>query len=111
MTWVEGPGGKLNEGFPWTPGGGGAGGGGGQPGMPIIQQLLSRISALEDALGGGSGGDEGQAGQGGEPFIGSEARPDLSQGAFQEEDDQKDIQNLMKGGAPGAKRLFDTSGV
>lgn len=101
-TWVEIPGGKLTEGRPWTPGGGqrvdqGA----------MIQQLLARISALEEALGG----DASDQGDMAEPFIGSEARPDLSQGAYQDEEDQNDLQNLMNAGAPGAKRLFDTGGA
>jgi immune inhibitor A len=108
-TWVEIPGGKLTEGRPWTRGGQGAGGGGI---TPIVQQLLARISALEEALSPSGEAAEGQGGggRGGEEaFIGSDLRPDLSQGAYQHEEDHGQLQELMNSAAPGAKRLFDTS--
>ncbi len=99
---------KLNEGkFGEKLGeGGGLGGGGGGLGAgsdgSMLEQRVLQLEAIVGAMmsGGDAGGGQNQ------PFIGSELRPDLSTGAFMNEDDQ--MQDQMRAGAPQSKRLFDT---
>jgi immune inhibitor A len=94
--------GKLAD----RPGGGdlgsGPGGGGGLTGgrsSDRLAQLEARIAALESALGGSSSQVQ--------PFIGGELRPDISQGAFKEEEDHAYLQEQMQLGSAQAKRAFD----
>ena len=88
---------KFNEG---RPGGLGGGGGGGiHPGGVSNEELAARVSALEAALAGLGGG---------QPFIASDLRPDLSQGALSGEADYAGLNADMASGSPAAKRHFDT---
>ena len=72
-----------------------------QPGGVTLEELVARITALEAALACAGGG---------QPFIGSNLRPDLSQGALSGETDYQALNADMAAGAPGAKRYFDTKG-
>ncbi len=92
----KGTDGKLLDGRPGGLGGGGLGGG----------DIEARLTAVEAALGITKAPSETSAV--GEPFIGSNLRPDLSQGAYSAEDDLADIQQKMLGGSVDAKRLYDT---
>jgi hypothetical protein len=67
--------------------------------------LEQRVMQLEAIVGAMMSGGDSSAGQN-QPFIGSELRPDLSAGAFMNEEDQ--MQEQMRAGAPQSKRLFDT---
>lgn len=69
----------------------------------VINALAARVAAIESALG-----FSGVAGAEGGPFIGSELRPDLGQGAFSEEDDHAELRSGMAGGSAQAKRSYDT---
>ncbi len=53
--------------------------------------------------GGGSGSAKAQ------PMIGGDLRPDLSQGAYQQEEDQQ-LAEQMRQGSAHAKRLYDSGG-
>src|SRR5215472_6012404 len=96
--------GKLTEGGP---------GGGGMWGMPSgggQGELEARVAALEAAVWRLMSGmtqpmAEGNAPQ---PFIGSELRPDLSQGALMSEQDFSEIQQQMQTGSAEAKRFYDS---
>ena len=67
--------------------------------------LEARLTALENALGlSGPPASPAQF----DPFIGSELRPDLSQGAFGAEEDQSQLQQEMLLGSAHAKRVFDS---
>jgi immune inhibitor A len=92
--------GKLTEGGGL--GGGLRGGGGGSPSDLAIAHLEARVSALESALSGPSGAPAPQ------PFIGSQLRPDLSQGALSAEEDFSEIHEQMRQGSADAKRQYDT---
>ena len=93
---------KFTEG---RPGGFGSSTGGGAGSGTSIEELLARIGALEAALGmGGQGRGPSEGG----PFIGGELRPDLSQGALSEEEDQGALNDAMAGGSAHAKRLYDS---
>ena len=81
--------------------GGGLGGGGSQSELAIAH-LEARVSALESALSGQSGVPAPQ------PFIGSQLRPDLSQGAFSAEEDFSEFHEQMRQGSADAKRQYDT---
>jgi immune inhibitor A len=97
---------KLSEGKLADRPGGGLGGAGGSVGgrsSGRVAQLEARIAALEAALGSSGAGSGSQT----EPFIGSELRPDLSQGAFQQEEDHVHLQEQMRLGSAQAKRAFD----
>jgi immune inhibitor A len=98
--------GKFNEGK-FSEGGGfpGGFGSGFTPPDPRLAQLEARITALEAVVSGGTGGT-GQAGA--SPFIGSELRPDLSEGALSAEDDYAHLQDQMQQGSAAAKRSFDS---
>ena len=81
---------------------------GGRPGLPgvpaggvSIEELAARVAALESAIH-----TTGISPAGG-PFIGSELRPDLSQGALSAEDDGT-LTEQMAQGSVSAKRLFDS---
>ena len=69
-----------------------------------VAQLEARVSALEEIVGQLTGG--GQAAP--RPFIGSEMRPDLSQGALLGEEDATNLQQKMRTGSAAAKRQYDT---
>ena len=88
---------KLSEG---RPGGFGQGSGGGFG----TADLEARVSALEAALG--MGAPAGAAP--GEPFIGSDLRPDLSQSALSAEADQAQLHEQMRMGSAHAKRVYDS---
>jgi len=68
----------------------------------------------EGGLGGGLGGLGGGGNapgaypQGSQPFIGSNLRPDLSQGALLSESDASALQTEMETGSADAKRMFDS---
>ncbi len=89
--------GKLAEGRPGVFSQGGGGG-------SSIDDLQARVAALEAVVNGGGLGGGSNAG----PFIGSELRPDLSQGALLSEDDQAALKEQMAGGSAHAKRLYDS---
>lgn len=90
--------GKFSDGGrPGLPGGGGLGSG------ASLEELFARVAALEAAIQPGETGAESQTG----PFIGSELRPDLSQGALSEEDDAE-LHRQMAHGSAHAKRLYDS---
>ena len=91
--------GKLTEGGGL---GGGLRGGGGSPSDLAIAHLEARVSALESALSGPSGAPAPQ------PFIGSQLRPDLSQGALSAEEDFSQFHEQMRQGSAEAKRQYDT---
>ena len=108
--------GKFNEGK-FTEGGfpGGFGGGFGSqfapPDSSRLAQLEMRVAALEAFVGGGTGGETegtGGTGEGASPFIGSELRPDLSEGALAGEADYTQLQDQMQQGSGEAKRMFDS---
>ena len=67
-----------------------------------IASLEARVSALEARLGQAGGGG------GASPFIGSDLRPDLSEGALSEEQDYSQLHEQMKQGSAEAKRLYDS---
>lgn len=102
--------GKLGEG---RPGGFGFGRGAGSPRLgqqssPTVtafEELLARVERLEALAAQAS--DPSAEGQQ-SPFIGQELRPDLSQGALAEEDDQAQLRHEMLSGSAAAKRLYDT---
>ena len=93
---------KLSDGK-FTEGGGfpGGFGGGFAPPDARLNQLEARVSALEAAMQ--KPGEEAAS-----PFIGSELRPDLSEGALAAEDDYSTLDEQMKQGSGQAKRLFDS---
>lgn len=64
--------------------------------------LTVRVAALEAAVLALSSGLSA------EPFIGSELRPDLSEGALLGEEDYASLQQQMQAGAPEGKRGFDS---
>ena len=95
-------------------------GGGIKPGLghstahATVASLDARLGQVESLLTqliqGGSGGASADAGGGSrdlQPFIGSELRPDLSQGALMGEDDYSGTHEDMQGGSAMAKRHFD----
>jgi BMFP domain-containing protein YqiC len=82
--------------------GGGLGGGAGSQSELAVAHLEARVSALESALSGQSGVPAPQ------PFIGSQLRPDLSQGAFSAEEDFSELHEQMRQGSAEAKRQYDT---
>lgn len=98
--------GKFTEGG--FPGGFGFGGGFAPPAESRLAQLEARVSALEAYVGGGGKEGGGGTGQGASPFIGSELRPDLSEGALSGEEDYMQLQDQMQQGSAEAKRLFDS---
>ena len=61
-----------------------------------LADLQARVAALESLASGAA------------PFIGEELRPDLSQGAFLDEEDLEQYQRQMAEGDPEAKRAYDT---
>ena len=61
-----------------------------------VAELEARVAELEAEL------------EATEPFIGSELRPDLSQGALLGEDDLAALQEQMAAGDAAAKRLYDS---
>lgn len=69
------------------------------------QALEMRVAQLETAVGAMMSSGSAAV-MGSQPFIGSELRPDLSGGAFMAEEDA--VQQGMREGAAGAKRLYDT---
>jgi immune inhibitor A len=74
-------------------------GGGGTQGS-----LEQRLAAVEAVLGIGAPA----ATQPQTPFIGPELRPDLSQSALSAESEQVAVQEQMRAGSAGAKRVYDT---
>jgi immune inhibitor A len=82
--------------------GGGLGGGFGAPSDPALARLEARVSALEAAVGSLSGAPTAQ------PFIGSQLRPDLSEGALAAEEDYSQLHDMMRQGSAEAKRHYDT---
>jgi immune inhibitor A len=87
--------------------------GGGFPGFnfgfappqdPRLAELEARVAALEAGLNKTGGTGETAAA----PFIGSELRPDLSQGALSAEEDYSQLNEQMQQGSAEAKRLFDS---
>ena len=104
-TWVEGKlGDKFGEGkFGEGKFAEGRPGGFGSASGASLDDLLARVSALEAALAGGS-----YANAAGGPFIGSELRPDLSQGALAGEPDQGAPDQQGYAGSAQAKRLLDS---
>ncbi|HKP05468.1 MAG TPA: M6 family metalloprotease domain-containing protein [Chthoniobacterales bacterium] len=68
----------------------------------VLTNLLTRIQAIEAALG--TGGQAATA----QPFIGRELRPDLTQGALLNEQDLARAQQEMEAGSAQAKRSYDT---
>jgi immune inhibitor A len=91
-------------------------GGGIKPGTghATVASLDARLSQVESLLsqliGGGTGGQGSESGGGSrdlQPFIGSDLRPDLSQGALMGEDDYSGTHDDMQGGSAMAKRHFD----
>ena len=104
--------GKFNEGK-FTEGGfpggfGGGFGGGFAPPESRLAQLEMRVAALEAVVGGGTGGGTQGTGEGASPFIGSELRPDLSEGALAGELDYEQLQDQMRQGSAEAKHIFDS---
>jgi immune inhibitor A len=102
--------GKLGE--QRSPGGFGGGAGpprrGRRPSRTVAayEELLARVERLEAMMqqeGDPSGMESEQS-----PFIGQDLRPDLSQGALAEEDDQAQLRHEMMSGSAGAKRLYDS---
>jgi immune inhibitor A len=92
---------KLSDG---RPGGGGlGGGGGGAHGTGDTAAIESRVAAIESALGMSHASTTRH-----QPFIGSELRPDLSQGSLLQEDDYAQLRDQMKTGSAAAKRMFDS---
>ncbi len=91
--------GKFTEG---RPGGFGFGGQGADD--ATLSDLYARVSALEAAVGGGGSGSAKA-----QPMIGGDLRPDLSQGAYQQEEDQQ-LAEQMRQGSAHAKRLYDSGG-
>ena len=98
-----------------TPYGFSAGGGQAGGGRARVSSLESRIDQIEallgQLLGGGQStgaGDPGLASQtgGAQPFIGSELRPDLAQGAFMNESDFASEAERQQASAT-AKRQLD----
>lgn len=85
---------------PWERFGGGGGGIGGAPGAADVE---SRLAALEAVVYGSGAGGEG----GGEPFIGSDLRPDLIGAPGQAGDDAAIVARMAAGDA-SAKREYDT---
>ena len=104
--FVDKPGDKLTDGK-FTEGGGfpSGFGGGFAPPESRLAQLEARVSALEAVASGGTG-ETGRAGE--SPFIGSELRPDLSEGALSSEEDYAQLQDQMQQGSAEAKRIFDS---
>lgn len=85
---------------PWERFGGGGGGIGGAPGAADVE---SRLAALEAVVYGSGAGEEG----GGEPFIGSDLRPDLI-GAPGSVGNEAALVARMAAGDAAAKREYDT---
>jgi immune inhibitor A len=94
--------GKFNEGG--FPGGFGGGFGFAPQQDPKLAQLEARVAALEAAVNKTGGSGEAAA----SPFIGSELRPDLSQGALSAEADYSQLNDQMQQGSAEAKRLYDS---
>ncbi|MBN3817313.1 M6 family metalloprotease domain-containing protein [Paraburkholderia sp. Se-20369] len=92
--------GKFADG---RPGGGGLGGGGGEQSLAALE---ARIAALESAAAMQSQPTGHSAMNA--PFIGQELRPDLSQSAFSEEEDQTHLREQMQMGSAHAKRVYDS---
>ena len=98
--------GKLIEGG--RPGGGGLGGR-----TPVsspealLENLQTRVENLEFAVSQltGSTAPEPDPAQ---PFIGTDLRPDLTQGAISGEEDYQSVRERMGQGAPSAKRIYDS---
>jgi immune inhibitor A len=97
---LDKPGDKLTEGRPWE-----------RPferstqAERTLEEALSgledRLSALEARM---AAGDTGEA----SPFIDTELRPDLSQGALLSEEDVGEIRKQMEEGSAPAKRYYDS---
>jgi immune inhibitor A len=103
-------GGKLIEGGKFGEGGQFGGGGFAQPGgMAGTTSLEERIATLEAIvlrmISGGVSQSMGESMP--QPFIGSELRPDLSQGALMSEEDYSAQQQMQLGSAE-AKRSYDS---
>jgi immune inhibitor A len=100
--------GKFNEGK-FSEGGfpGNFGGGFSSQSESRLAQLEARVAVLEAAVsnagGGGGTGDSGAS-----TFIGSDLRPDLSQGALSDETDYTPIHDQMRQGSAEAKRFYDS---
>lgn len=74
--------------------------------MPTaLTELEARVAMLEAALSQALAAPSGRSP---EPFIASDLRPDLSQGALMGENDYSEIQQQMQAGSAEAKRSFDT---
>lgn len=82
------------------PGDFGRPGGSGRAGEGGVEELEARVAAIEALLSGGAAA---------QPFIGGELRPDLSGGAYMEEQDAPSGDQYI--GDPFEKRLLDSPGA